>query len=905
MIHRTFRHSAVSDHEHLLLRKNADPRKGPASSPEVPSAPEQIAGKESLDPIDRKLEEQTEKIDAATEAAEDRATATTETIDRTAEQLAQMKIDAEMWENMTQEQKQEAVTTFEKQTPATQLTIKEKAKQTMQDIRKDFTEGGPWTKAGYIAGGVVGFLAARWLWRKAFGDGKNEGFVKKSGKWLLSLGAGVAGVLGVKALIDRFNVKNKDIQDAVDTTIESGKAAAGGIAGSAKEISTLAAPVIATATEAVNTAVGIKRTVQEFLNGGDAASAIKEAMSHGWGVLRNGTEFFCVLGKEHIRIPVELQEKAQAYLDGKENMYNLAMVYTEAGIVYATDTVILSAVLGNYSHPTLAGTAAKVLGWPGYMVKDGVSYSIFLLKDRRVITTKLNSWPRYLKYRSAMSTAKSAEMADITHAVRQWCAFDDTHTFMQGHRKEWQRAGFSDTDVGKITKYKRNIAEKLQRTMKAMKEVPADAPEWLKNLHADSRLNTLDKFMDSLKANVPQEMTQEAVKKAPTAILQATNKTAEAIEKHPQISKAIQGLMQQIKNLRESKNYKQILKMLNNPVFKQAAAYGDKSAIAMMRVGRFLASQKWAGKALIIAGPIIDTALLGLNEMEIAEAKENGNLGMQQTLESRRITLLGTGAAGIGILALSGPQIVIALPAYIVSSIYTDKIYEGVINWEKSRNDWLKQSPEKLKNRLKELSVGYVNTAHRAAYGDTVFQYAWKRLPFVGKSNKELEKEGGEQFDAIESVNANERQEVLAAYFIKTMQVRRFPNESDDDFINRTTQDVRDRMNFMHSLTDGTYAISNFGPAMFEAAENYAELAAMRRQLQQKNASLVQNYEFNGKEKSIDLGTLSYVIEKKSNDEAAQMSMFKALVQYRDEIKPQREAVMDYLQFAQAEEQTH
>lgn len=83
-------------------------------------------------------------------------------------------------------------------------TILDSIKQTAVDIKKDFVESGPWTKAGYIAGGVVGFLALRWLWRKTFGDPKEhkEGFVKKSFKWLLGIGATVAGVLGVKALID-------------------------------------------------------------------------------------------------------------------------------------------------------------------------------------------------------------------------------------------------------------------------------------------------------------------------------------------------------------------------------------------------------------------------------------------------------------------------------------------------------------------------------------------------------------------------------------------------------------------------------------------------------------------------------------------------------------------------------
>lgn len=75
------------------------------------------------------------------------------------------------------------------------------------DVVTDFREGSALTKAGYIAGGVVGFLLVRWLWRKAFGEGKKEGFVKKGLKWMLALGAAGAGVLGAKSVMDWWNRK--------------------------------------------------------------------------------------------------------------------------------------------------------------------------------------------------------------------------------------------------------------------------------------------------------------------------------------------------------------------------------------------------------------------------------------------------------------------------------------------------------------------------------------------------------------------------------------------------------------------------------------------------------------------------------------------------------------------------
>lgn len=112
-------------------------------------------------------------------------------------------------------------------------TLMERAGKTAEDIRKDFMEGSNWTKAGYIAGGVVGFLAARWLWRKAFGSGKKEGFIKKGLKWTLGIGAGIAGVLGLKKLRDYWNnAQNalpKGAREAAKTVVVVGEKGAEGV----------------------------------------------------------------------------------------------------------------------------------------------------------------------------------------------------------------------------------------------------------------------------------------------------------------------------------------------------------------------------------------------------------------------------------------------------------------------------------------------------------------------------------------------------------------------------------------------------------------------------------------------------------------------------------------------------
>ncbi len=75
-------------------------------------------------------------------------------------------------------------------------------KKIFTDIKEDFDKSSPAVKAGYILGAGVGFIAARWLWRKAFGDGQKEGFVKKTAKWTIGLLAAAAAVVGIKSAKD-------------------------------------------------------------------------------------------------------------------------------------------------------------------------------------------------------------------------------------------------------------------------------------------------------------------------------------------------------------------------------------------------------------------------------------------------------------------------------------------------------------------------------------------------------------------------------------------------------------------------------------------------------------------------------------------------------------------------------
>ena len=50
--------------------------------------------------------------------------------------------------------------------PQIKENFRQRVSRNAKETWKDFSEGSNWKKAGYVAGGVVGFLAARWLYRK-------------------------------------------------------------------------------------------------------------------------------------------------------------------------------------------------------------------------------------------------------------------------------------------------------------------------------------------------------------------------------------------------------------------------------------------------------------------------------------------------------------------------------------------------------------------------------------------------------------------------------------------------------------------------------------------------------------------------------------------------------------------
>ena len=380
--------------------------------------------------------------------------------------------------------------------------------------------------------------------------------------------------------------------------------------------------------------------------------------------------------------------------------------------------------------------------------------------------------------------------------------------------------------------------------------------------------------------------------------VEGTRKTVEivrsmkTVEKGAETFKTWEELKEAIDLARAQKDNKKLLELLKNPLLKTAAETSPEAKV-LLRVTRMATVGKWAGRTLGFLCVLVDAALLGVNEMQIADARKNGNEGLAQTLEAKRITL-GVGAtAGAGLLFASGSVLAIGLPVVIGGQLYADAIYDAVVDWEKSSKEWMQEKPEDLLKRLKDLPVNTVNIGHRTGLGDSPIYRLWKKATW---SRKEIDTEDAKKWEAVEGINRSVRQEILTAYFLQTMTVDRLPNETDQEFQNKVTASVLDRLTYISTISSHTYDTSIFGKRMLDLAEPYAELMEIRRSLQAQKKPLTLTYDWEGETKTLDLSLLDYALsgaKSGKNEDKASMDFFGIIHQYQEEVSVQKQAVRD------------
>ena len=466
-------------------------------------------------------------------------------------------------------------------------------------------------------------------------------------------------------------------------------------------------------------------------------------------------------------------------------------------------------------------------------------------------------------------------------------------------------------DLGDMGKAMRAKYPHVQDAARVLSEVLSDEDEVRNALrlagYTADQIETVKSAGDTGKLLSSVTKTGQAIEESSGAariVSSEADEVAKAAKTIDQGGETFKTFKQLLDAIKSAKDNKYILKLLENPLIAQAAKQGDRVAKGLYRLYVFLGppGHRFV-KAIPYIGTLIDLIVIGSNEMAIADAKQQKNFGMQQTLEAKRVGLIKQGsvmggaavityAAGAAGALATAPVVGTAA----VTGAYTNEIYDAIVDWEKSPTDWLKLSKEQLKQQLDSITYGKVDLGKRSAVGYSPIYslYRWGTSFAFKSSKKRNAAEDAKQGEAIEAINQNMRQEILTAYFLKTMKVGKLPEESDQAFKERVTVMVRDRLNLVRRLSGGKYITENLGTRIFDMAGDYANAASFRRSLPDPKTPF--EYQWNNETKVLDLSALDYV-QGSGNDEAGQMKYLQTMKQYQNEVAPLLQVVREFQAF--------
>lgn len=323
--------------------------------------------------------------------------------------------------------------------------------------------------------------------------------------------------------------------------------------------------------------------------------------------------------------------------------------------------------------------------------------------------------------------------------------------------------------------------------------------------------------------------------------------------------------------------------ILKNITLLRAAAPTNRSAAALLRVGSWL---KIGGRGVLravpVLGVILDAVFIGANEMEIREAEAAGNMQKAETLRMKRMSLGGSGIGGLALLT-ANPLIAVPGAVAIGAGMYANAIYDDIVTWESSRDDWLQYPPEELERLIRERKLGYVDLGMRTGAGYTYAHGLWRwgrSWTSAGAEKNQIEDE--QQYALIEGVNELVRQEMLSAYFLQTMRIPQMPDETPEEQKQRAEAMARDSLNYVRVMTSGTYAIGTFNmQRLTEGAQSYVDLMQIRRQRQSQGQDMRVAYDWDGTQKELDLTTLDYALGDGATGDS--MPFLQTLHDYRSE----------------------
>lgn len=437
------------------------PQEGPGSAPEKrPNVVPENADV-PVDPLKNKLNEQADKSEKAVNARREAEAEKNDVADLTSKQLDAVKPVAPTPEATS-------TTTSRPDTPPTVLdTLKNEAAA----IKKDFVEGSRWTKAGYVAGGVVGFLAARWLWKKAFGNGENEGVVKKGFKWLIGLTAAGAGLIGVRALFKKADAIST-IPGLKEVLKEAPKAAKDAVSGATAELAK-------TGSEAADV---LSRDAQFFVdlftNTEDVGDAMKFIMQEGLPLAYDNGAFVLHVGERAISLPIQATQKIASWISTGKMDEDFWVIYGASGASYFVGQKAFNLIMRGelktlipLTKKDIAFSAMKIAAGPAGAIADAVTTGVTAMTQEGRKALMLRYVKQSLPGKAANGFREIFWGADlktgegIVQAIEQWKQMQRDLEVM----KQFSTGGmtmFSETEFknmgGKLDGYARGIRDALK-----------------------------------------------------------------------------------------------------------------------------------------------------------------------------------------------------------------------------------------------------------------------------------------------------------------------------------------------------------------------------------------------------------------------------------------------------------
>ena len=668
-------------------------------------------------------------------------------------------------------------------------------KKIFTDIKEDFDKSSPAVKAGYILGAGVGFMAARWLWRKAFGDGQKEGFVKKTAKWTVGLLAAAAAVVGIKSAKDfATRVTNSPLETIMGWFSGKGdgnnkpgakggngenpppkpEGAPTGVLGIGRDMITGAGKeFIDTGSKGLDL---IKKDTKFWVDFFDKSpgEALEHLVVDGTVLaLENGMFVIRDVAGKAITLPFIATAKAIEAFRTNKVPDDMWLVWGGAGSAYFMGTKAYQAFMlqGAKLIPTTKGAiitmGAKVVGWPYYMTQDALRAYLVARRPqglqamainfkRNSLVGKILYGRETLGYINAIKNEKGA-----LEAIDRWKKIQAEMRVIDQFDNEGFVRIFDAKQLKKVADIGDAVAIRIQDYAKTIQagSLTDQTPAAIRTIAELSAEPNIGHFQEKLGKFVQQEYAETLSSKGTKAAAAATEATSDA-SKVAKAGEAVAGEKAAAEVVEESAKTVAKLEQTIRTDSKLAAMLNKLKVTPRQFLGvlRNAKAMKLAGKAVPYVGAGLQWwiyTFIDEPEWQAKLEKETDPLKkkvIENEMFSARMNwkLDAIGAPA----ALSLPGLTLLLGNF-ARQWTNEGIVEGTKYMLQDRKDLMDKSPGAILSEIQKSAPGSMVNGRQS--------FASGRLAGILEGN--LQNMGS----TFEKGNTSARSEAYAAYFEKNV----------------------------------------------------------------------------------------------------------------------------------------